>query len=268
MSNLIPVLKDNEFVLFQKMIYETAGINMSSAKKALVSGRLARRLKYYGLTSYGDYFDLLHSSNNGEFQMAVDLLTTNETFFFREPRHFDFLREEVLPAWRTGPRRVWSAACSSGEEAYTLAMMLAEHAPTKDWEIIGTDISTRVLEKARSGHYAIERAEKIPRPYLNNYCLKGVGKQEGTFLIERNLRERISFLHANLKQDLGKLGHFDLIFLRNVMIYFDLETKSEIVRRILPMLKPGGHFIVSHSESLNGISDALQVVRPSIYCKV
>lgn len=267
MPSYAPVLQDSEFALFQKMIYEAAGINMSSAKKALVSGRLARRLKHYGLSSYGDYFDLLHSSNNGEFQMAVDLLTTNETFFFREPKHFDFLRDEILPGWRSGQRRVWSAACSSGEEAYTLAMILAEHSPARDWEIIGTDISTRVLEKARSGHYAIERAAKIPEKYLTKYCLKGVGKQEGTFIIEQSLRNRLTFSHANLKQDLTALGKFDVIFLRNVMIYFDMETKCSIVRGLLPMLKNGGYFIVSHSESLNGISDELKVIRPSIYRK-
>ena len=163
------VLKDNEFALFQKMIYETAGINMSPAKKALVSGRLAKRVKHFGLSSYGEYFKLLSNTTTGEFQTAVDLLTTNETFFFREPKHFDFLRERVLPHWRNGQRRVWSAASSSGEEAYTLAMVLAEHTPTRDWEIVGTDISTRVLEKARSGHYPMERTKNIPQDFLKKY---------------------------------------------------------------------------------------------------
>ena len=265
--NDAPVLKDKEFILFQKMIYERAGISMSDAKKALVSGRLTKRVKHFGLASFEEYFHLINTAANGEMQMAVDLLTTNETFFFREPKHFDFLQETVLPAWRTGPRRVWSAACSSGEEAYTLAMMLAEHSPTDAWEIIGTDISTRVLEKARSGHYPIERAERIPSNYLTKYCLKGVGPQDGTFIMERCLRGRVNFLHANLKQDLRKLGKFDVIFLRNVMIYFDMETKREVVAQMLPQLKPGGYFVVSHSESLNGITDDLKLIRPSIYCK-
>lgn len=263
----IPTLKDKEFTLFQKMIYDRAGINLSNAKQALVSGRLSKRVKHYGLSSFEEYFHLITTAANGEMQTAVDLLTTNETFFFREPKHFDFLRDSVLPGWRTGPRRVWSAACSSGEEAYTLAMMIAEHAPTSSWEIVGTDISMRVLEKARAGHYPIERAEKIPRNYLTKYCLKGVGSQEGTFLLERSLRERANFVHANLQEDLRKLGTFDVIFLRNVMIYFDMETKCKVVAQILPLLKPGGFFIVSHSESLNGITDNLKLVSPSIYCK-
>lgn len=263
----MPVLKDHEFTLFQKLIYETAGIHMTSAKKALISGRLSKRVKHFGLTSYSEYFDLLKTSANGELQTAVDLLTTNETFFFREPKHFDFLREQVLPGWRTGPRRIWSAASSSGEEAYTLAMVTAEHAPTESWEIVGTDISTRVLERARAGQYPIERANNIPKNYLTKYCLKGTGSQEGTFIICRELRARAGFVHANLQTDLTRLGSFDVIFLRNVLIYFDLETKQRVVARLIRQLKPGGHLMVGHSESLNGVTDAVRVVVPSVYRK-
>lgn len=263
----VPALTDNEFGLFRKMIYETAGINLSDAKKALVSGRLAKRIKHYNLASYGDYFSLVKSNAHGEFQTAVDLLTTNETFFFREPKHFDFLRDKVLPSWSGGQLRVWSAASSSGEEAYTLAMMLAEHAATDAWEIVGTDISTRVLERARAGQYPLEDTEDIPRRYLTKYCLKGVGSQEGTFLIGRELRQRASFLHANLQQDLTKLGYFDIIFLRNVLIYFDVETKQRVVSRVISRLRSGGYLMVGHSESLNGITNELKVVLPSIYRK-
>lgn len=263
-----PVLKDNEFNLFQKLIYDTAGIHMTIAKKPLVSGRLAKRLRHHGLVSYSDYFQLLTAANSPELQMAVDLLTTNETFFFREPKHFDFLRERILPGWRGGgARRVWSAASSSGEEAYTLAMLLAEHAPGQDWEIVGTDISTRVLEKARTGHYPIERAKNIPQQYLSAYCLKGTGSQDGTFLIGKSLRERVKFVHGNLKTDMASLGSFDLIMLRNVLIYFDLATKQQVVSRLVRQLKPGGHLMVGHSESLNGVTDAVQVVVPSVYRK-
>jgi chemotaxis protein methyltransferase CheR len=261
------VLKDSEFVLFQKMIYETAGINMSPAKKALVSGRLAKRVKHYGLSSFGEYFKLLDGNKGGEFQTAVDLLTTNETFFFREPKHFDFLRERILPHWLSGARRIWSAASSSGEEAYTLAMVLAEHARTPDWEIVGTDISTRVLEKARSGHYLMERAKNVPELYLKKYCLKGTGSQDGTFLVGKELRQRVSFQHANLKQDLSKIGSFDLIMLRNVLIYFDIETKQQVVAQVLRRLKPGGYLMVGHSESLNGVNNEVTVIVPSVYRK-
>ena len=247
------------------MSYEIAGINLSDAKKALVSGRLSKRIKHYNLPSYADYFRLVKSNTHGELQTAVDLLTTNETFFFREPKHFDFLRDKILPTWSAGQRRVWSAASSSGEEAYTLAMMLAEHAPTDAWEISGTDISTRVLERARSAQYPLADAEDIPHKYLSKYCLKGIGSQDGTFIVTRELRRRVSFIHANLQQDLTKLGYFDVIFLRNVLIYFDVETKQRVVEKVLRRLKPGGFLIVGHSESLNGISDGLKIIQPSIY---
>lgn len=262
-----PILNDKEFTLFQQMIYETAGIHMTTAKKALVSGRLARRVKHFGLSSYMEYFDLLKTKANGEFQVAIDLLTTNETFFFREPKHFDFIRDRILPTWRTGSRRIWSAASSSGEEAYTLAMVLAEHSPIKSWEILGTDLSTRVLEKARNGQYPMSRIDNIPQNYLTRYCLKGVGSQEGTFLVANELRKRVSFVHANLKSDLTKLGSFDVIFLRNVLIYFDLETKKKVISNVLRQLKAGGYLMVGHSESLNGVTDAVESVRPAIYQK-
>jgi chemotaxis protein methyltransferase CheR len=261
----VPVLQDKEFALFKKMIYEIAGINMSDAKKALVSGRLAKRIKHFGLDSYGEYFKLLSSDPHNELQMAVDLLTTNETFFFREPKHFDFMRDRVLPSWYNGPRRLWSAASSSGEEAYTMAMILAEHSPTKNWEIVGTDICTQVLERARNGKYPMPRAKNIPRSYLTSYCLKGIGSQEGTFVVGKELRERVSFIHANLKGDLSKLGSFDVIFLRNVLIYFDIPTKQQVVDRLVCHLKPGGFLVIGHSESLNGITNAVSMVVPSVY---
>lgn len=264
-------ITDDEFAQFQKLIFNIAGISMSAAKKPLVGGRLAKRIKHYGLASYADYFRFLTKGGNGEeVQVAVDLLTTNETYFFREPKHFDFLRQQILPAAkRGGTFRVWSAACSSGEEPYSIAMILADVLDDGAWEIVASDLSLRVLERARSGHYAMERAEKIPRASLAKYCLKGVAEQEGTFLINRKLRERIRFMQINLNSALPKLGEFDVIFLRNVMIYFDMETKRQVVGRLLPLLKPGGHFLVSHSESLNGIvDDELKTVAPSIYRKV
>lgn len=261
------VLTDKEFALFQKMIYDIAGINLSNAKKALVSGRLAKRVKHYDLKSYGDYFSLLSHSPQGELQTAVDLLTTNETFFFREPKHFDFLRDNILPSWRGDTLRVWSAASSTGEEAYTLSMILAEHALTNNWEIVGTDISTRVIERASRGHYPIERAQKIPREYLTKYCLKGRGSQEGTFIIDKPIRNRVKFVHANLKESQSRLGSFDVIFLRNVLIYFDMETKQHVLSQLIQRLKNGGYLLIGHSESLNGINHHLDNIAPSIYRK-
>ncbi|MEB0040802.1 MULTISPECIES: protein-glutamate O-methyltransferase CheR [unclassified Pseudomonas] len=262
-------LNDREFDQFQTWLYRTSGINLSPAKKALVAGRLFKRLKHYQLDSYGDYFTLIMGNQNTpELQIALDLLTTNETYFFREPKHFDFLRQEVLTKARPGQLfRVWSAASSSGEEPYSLAMTLAEGLGTTPWEVVGSDISTQVLLTARNGHYPMERARTLPQPLLVKYCLKGTGSQDGTFLIGKALRNRVNFIQVNLNEALPNLGEFDVIFLRNVMIYFDQDTKRKVVARIFPLLKPGGHLIISHSESLNGVSDALKMVTPSIYRK-
>ncbi|BAL26479.1 protein-glutamate O-methyltransferase CheR [Azoarcus sp. KH32C] len=262
-------LSDAEFVQFQRMLHRLAGIHLGPEKKALVCGRLNKRLKHHGLDSYGGYLRLLGSGREPqELQTALDLLTTNETYFFREPRHFALLRDRILPARRPGASfRVWSAACSSGEEPYSLAMLLADRLGDAPWEIVASDISTRVLAQARSGHYAIERADNIPRPYLKAYCLKGIGAQDGTFLIDRGLRSRIDFRQVNLNERLPQFGCFDVIFLRNVMIYFDVETKRQVVQRLLGALRPGGYLLVGHSESLNGINDHVEPVVPSVYRK-
>lgn len=263
------VLNEQEFSQFQTMLYDIAGISLSPAKKALVSGRLARRLQHYGLNSYGDYFQLLgRAETKPELQIAIDLLTTNETYFFREAKHFDLLRDTILPQISgQRPVRIWSGACSSGEEVYTIAMVMAEVLGDRAWEIVGSDISTRMLERARAGHYPLERTEDIPAHYLSRYCLKGVGSQAGTFLVERALRQRVQIMQINLNTTLPRLGEFDVIFLRNVMIYFDQKTKQQVVQRMLPLLRSGGYFLVSHSESLNGITNALHLVSPSVYRK-
>lgn len=262
-------ISDAEFTQFQRFIFDEAGISMADAKKTLVSGRLSKRLSVHGLESYGEYFKLLSSGRHpGEMQMAVDLLTTNETYFFRETKHFDFFREQALAA-RSRPQafRVWSAASSSGEEAYSLAMVLADCLQTTPWDIVGTDISTRVLEGARRGLYPMERARHLPDAYQRRFCLKGTGPYEGQLLIERSLRSKVNFRQVNLNEPLPELGQFDIIFLRNVMIYFNLETKRQVVARVLAALKPGGYFCVGHSETLNDISKAVQMVAPSIYRK-
>ncbi|MEW5755491.1 MAG: protein-glutamate O-methyltransferase CheR [Pseudomonadota bacterium] len=266
MTDAAPI-SELEFQQFQRFIYDAAGISMSSAKKALVSGRLASRLKVHNCASYGEYFRLVMSGGS-EFQVAVDLLTTNETYFFREPKHFEFLRNTILPALPSGRAvRVWSAASSSGEEPYTLAMVLDDALRGRPWEVFGSDISTRVLERAQTGHYVMERGRDIPPDILSRYCLKGVGPNEGTFLVARELRNRVKFAQINLNQPLPSVGEFDVIFLRNVMIYFNVETKRQVVARLLGALRSGGYFIISHSESLNGINETLKVVKPSIYRK-
>lgn len=265
----LPQLKDAEFSKFKSWLYGATGINLTSAKKALVAGRLQKRITHYQLKSYGEYFDLIMSKTaTVELQMAIDLLTTNETYFFREPKHFDFLRQNILPhIVPARPFRIWSAASSSGEEAYSIAMTLADQLTTTQWEVFGSDISIQVLQIANNAHYPMTRASNIPKHLLSEYCLKGVGNQDGTFLISRDLRNRVSFAQINLNEALPNVGEFDVIFLRNVMIYFDQETKRKVVARMLPKLKSGGYFFVSHSESLNGVTDALKVILPSVYRK-
>jgi len=262
-------ISDQEFSQFQKLLHQLAGIHLSAEKKAMVCGRLAKRLVQHGIDSYGEYFQMLTAGNNAtELQVALDLLTTNETYFFREPKHFAFLRDKVLPAHKPGRSfRAWSAACSSGEEPYSIAMLLADHFGDVPWEVLASDISSRMLEKARTGHYPLERTDGISREHLSRYCLKGIGPQQGTLLIERKLRERVNFQQVNLSKALPALGEFDLILLRNVMIYFNLDTKREVMRRLLPLLRPGGYFLIGHSETLNGVVDGIRMLTPSIYQK-
>jgi chemotaxis protein methyltransferase CheR len=266
-------ISQDEFNRFQRFIFDIAGIAMQDSKKALVSGRLAKRLQHYALPSYDAYFNLLSDGRHpDEVQMAVDLLTTNETYFFREARHFELLRAEAQAARarsRAGaPLRIWSAACSSGEEPYSMAMVLADVLGNAPWDVVASDISTRVLGRARTGHYPLERASHVPQDYLRRYCLKGIREQHGTLLVERALRQRIQFRQVNLNTDLpADLGTFDMIFLRNVMIYFNGDTKRQVVARVTARLKPGGTFIIGHSESLHEVSDSLVPVVPSVYRK-
>jgi len=262
-------ISDHEFSQFQRFIYDAAGITLSSAKKALVGGRLAKRLQHCEVGSYSEYFQLLSSgSAPAEVQMAVDLLTTNETYFFREAKHFDFLKEQVLSAAKSAlPFRVWSAASSTGEEAYSIAMVLADRLDGRAWEVIGSDISARVLQRARAGHYSTERTTHIPPGYLKRFCLKGTGTQQGTLLVERALRNRVQFTKVNLNETLPPMGEFDIIFLRNVMIYFNADTKRQVIARLISQLKPGGYFLVGHSETLNDLTTAVKAVAPSIYRK-
>jgi chemotaxis protein methyltransferase CheR len=262
-------MSDAEFAQFRSFIYEAAGISLNSAKRAMVAGRLAARLPACRVKSYGEYLRLLTSGRSPlELQTAVDLLTTNETYFFREPKHFEFLRsiltDQRLPR---PPLRVWSAAGSTGEEAYSIAMLLEDCLPGSAWEVLASDISTRVLERARSGHYSMARTQHMPPGYLRRFCLNGVGPQQGTLLIERSLRSRVRFLQINLNKPLPALGTFDVVFLRNVLIYFDLDTKRQVVQRVVNTLKPGGWLFVGHTESLTGVCDTLERASPAIFRK-
>ena len=262
-------INDVEFKRLSSLLYDIAGITLSDAKKVLLTGRLSKRLTALKLDTYTQYFKYVTDvANTDELSFMVDLLTTNETYFFREPQHFEFLKQISPSTHKQGqPFRVWSAAASIGAEAYTIAMVLADKLGEGGaWEILGTDISNSVLKQARHGHYRMNEAENIPQNYLKKYCLKGKGDQEGTFLIDKKLRQHVRFEQMNLNvEGMRKTGEFDVIFLRNVMIYFDIPTKQRVIANLIPCLKNSGYLIVGHSESLNGITNALTQEKPTIY---
>lgn len=263
-------INDREYAQIQAFIFDAVGIALGPSKKHLVTGRLEKRLRHHHCGSYSDYLRLLSDPREAaEAQQAIDLLTTNETYFFREPKHFDLLATEAREARQEGRAlRVWSAACSSGEEPYSIAMVLDDTQPGQRWEVVASDISSRVLQRARIGHYPDSRTTHIPPAYLSRYCLRGTGTQSGTLLIQRELRDRVQFMQINLDRTLPRIGVFDVVFLRNVMIYFNLETKRRVVQRLLPVLRPGGLLLIGHSESLHDISAELVPVRPSVYRRV
>jgi chemotaxis protein methyltransferase CheR len=267
----------DEYEFIRQLVYERSRINLGPDKTELVSSRVAKRLRVLRLSSFGEYCDLLRSPV-GEEEMTdlLDVISTNVTDFFREAEHLRYLAEKVLPEWQnTMSRRaesvfrVWSAACSSGEEPYTLAIVLAEffrENTPRDWQVAASDISTRMLEKGRQGIYQLERV-KLPQPeWLSRYFQRGTGDYEGCCRVKPLLRERVQFRHQNLVQwPYPFTDRFQVIFCRNVMIYFDRPTQEQLIARLRDQLTPGGHLFVGHSESLVGLEHGLKCVRPSIY---
>jgi chemotaxis protein methyltransferase CheR len=270
------LIDDRDFRLFQGLVHREAGIWLAPVKKALLAGRLAKRLRALGMGDYRDYFARVEADPAERVRM-LDCLCTNETHFFREPRHFEFLAGQVFPRWRAEagdgvrPRRarVWSAACSTGEEAYSLAMsLLAAFPPGSGWdlEVLATDLSTRVLEKARAAVWPLEKSREIPPAHLKAWMLRGVGAQEGLMKAGPEVRTPVSFQRLNLN-DPGwpALGRFDLVFCRNVLIYFDPPTKERVVGHLLDHLAPGGLLFLGHAESLSGMGHRVQAVIPTVY---
>jgi chemotaxis protein methyltransferase CheR len=257
-------ITDAEYARFQAFVRDATGINLTDVKKALVVARLGSRVRLRNTRTFAAYYKLLTDpAETEEFQTAIDLITTNETSFFREPAHFELLKEVAHRA--RGPFRVWSAASSSGEEAYSIAMVLADTLGNAEWDILGTDISSRVLERARKGLYPLERSGSIPQDYLHRYCLRGRDQYEGQFLIGKSLRERTRFLQVNLCAPLPELGRFDVVFLRNILIYFELPQKRTVVESLLGAMKPEALLITGHSESLNGVTNRVASLRPTVY---
>jgi chemotaxis protein methyltransferase CheR len=265
---------DYEFI--RQLVYDRSRINLGHDKVELVSSRLRKRLRTLNFKDFSPYLDLLRSrAGEEELTDLLDVISTNVTDFFREPAHFQFLETIALPEWqrakdrKPGDRfRVWSAACSSGEEPYTLAITLAEYAsanPGFDWEITASDLSTRMLDRASEAVYRLERIQ-LPRPeWLRRYFQRGTGKFEGHARVKNELREKVTFAHQNLMEPYPFSQKFDVIFCRNVMIYFDRNTQETLVPRLRSQLGPHGYLFVGHSESLIGVDKALKIVRPSIY---
>lgn len=244
-----------------------SGIHLNDSKKQLVVGRLSKRLRHLNIPDYDAYYETCLSSFD-ELQIMINTLTTNETSFFREQHHFDFLRQYILPHVKHAPFRVWSAAASIGAEGYSIAMELDDVLTPEgiSWEVVGTDINTEVIENASKGLYAMRFAEQIPSEYLKCYCLKGMGSHEGEFLIGDYLREKVSFSCANLMVPVDpELGKFDVIFLRNMLIYFDQENRKRIVNHVLKALNPNGYLFIGHAESITHLGMKIRQVRPTIY---
>jgi chemotaxis protein methyltransferase CheR len=249
------------------MFEKVSGIRLGAPKKPLVEGRLQRLAQQAGQPNLDRYVEqLLQNNDPDELTKVIDKLTTNETYFFREPQHFDFLARWLRANPPRDTFRVWSAASSSGEEAYSIAMLLADVLGQRPWEVVGTDLSTAVVDSARRALYPMERARHTPPDYLKRFCLRGQGEYAGQLLVQRTLRDRVTFRCANLMQPLpSDLGKFDVIFLRNVLIYFDAPAKARIVNRVVAHLHDHGHLFTGHAESLGNLDIRLRTVQPAVY---
>jgi chemotaxis protein methyltransferase CheR len=262
-----------EYEFIRQLVYEHSRINLGAEKKALVAARVMKRLRALKLPDFDIYFQYLRSSKGRqEAPLLVEAISTNHTQFFRESRHFDFLKNVIVPKWRAhgpGAVRVWSAAGSSGEEPYTIAIVLAEALGLKsDWRILATDISMRMLDLGRNAIYSADRLTHVPPEMQRRYFQRGVGASEGQYRVKEELRRRVEFVQLNLLQPHYPFAtEFDLILCRNVMIYFDRETQQTLIEKMTPYLVGGGYLMVGHSESLNGIRHRLSVVEPAIYQK-
>ena len=269
-------ITDVEFRQLREFIHAHTGIALSQHKRALVCSRLAKRLRHHGLQHYADYYALLTQADpeGQELVAMINSITTNKTDFFREPHHYRFLAEEVFPAYRHNPNRerpmrIWSAAASTGEEAYSLAMTALETMPSfneMDIRILATDIDTDVLSRAESGIYTIEQAKHIPQALLQRYFLKGQGTCAGEVLAKPILKALIRFNWLNLQSDPWPMHlPFDVILCRNVLIYFDKPTQLKMFQRLGAMLKKGGYLMLGHSEAIHGLSDMFRAAGHSIY---
>ena len=257
------------------LVYDRCRIRLNEGKQPMIQARLGSRLRRLGLSRMSDYCNYLRvQGHEEEVTHVVDALTTNYTSFLREPEHYRFMIDEAVPALtRSGQRQfsVWSAACATGEEPYTIAFHLAEHFPLDmgwDWRVTGTDISWRALGKARDGIYAMDRVERLPQPWVKRYFQRGEGPQEGFCRVKPGLAGRVDLMHGNLTVPLRFHRPFEVIYCRNVLIYFDPHTQRQVIENLLRWLVPGGYLMIGCSESLIASPESLRCVKPSIYQKL
>lgn len=275
-ARTIPDLAAEEFHLFQALVLRESGIHLGEKNRAMLVSRLWRRLRALELNSFSAYYRQVKADPE-ELVRMLDCICTNETHFFREPAAFDCLRQHVFPEWREAGEanersqtiRVWSAACSTGEEPYSLAMMLlSEFPPSEGWnvEVIGTDLSTKVLARAATGIWPAEKIKGVPLEYQRTFLLKGFGPDKGKIKAVDELRRVVRFQRMNLNREPYPIsGPFDLIFCRNVIIYFQWDTKLEVVNRLGNFLAPNGYLFLGHAESLHGVTDELESVVPKVF---
>jgi len=270
-------LTDGDFERISRLVYDQCGINLQEGKKELVRARLGKRMRTGQFRSFRDYYQYVVQDASGEEMVhLLDSISTNFTYFFREEKHFEFLRSNFLPELmatrkpKAGKIRVWSAGCSSGEEPYSLAITLLEVLQNSmGWtiEILGTDISTKVLKTAAAGIYPSERIRSVPQGLTKKYFLKGDRQWKEHVKVKDQVKQYVQFKRLNLKEPFHFKDPFDCIICRNVMIYFDKKTQAGLVNRFYDCLESGGVLMIGHSESLTGISHAFRYVRPTIYKK-
>lgn len=270
-------MEDSDFRTMSQFIYTQYGIKMPPAKRTLLESRLQKRLKLTGKASFRTYLEYVFTPQGQATELIpmVDAITTNKTGFFRGPDHFEYLHDTVLPSLlkgnKLGTLQCWSAACSTGEEPYTLAMVLNEariHNPALNYSILATDLSTQVLQRAAQAVYTEEQAAEIPLPMRRRYLLQSKDKLARQVRVNAVLREKVLFQRLNLMDDSYNTGiNFQIIFCRNVLIYFDRATQERVVQKLSERLEPGGYLFIGHSESLTQMDIPLQQVRPTIFRK-
>ncbi|OFX75677.1 MAG: chemotaxis protein CheR [Bacteroidetes bacterium GWE2_29_8] len=279
-SNIYKAQMTNaDFDKLSKFIYTTLGIKMPDVKKLMLQSRLQKRLSELNFASYAEYISYVFSKEGqaNELTNLMDIVTTNKTDFFREPTHFEHLTQVILPEfinYYSGKRvlKVWSAGCSSGEEPYTLAIVLTEFAkknPNFDFSIYGTDISSRILNKAMIAVYGEDRISDIPIELKSKYFLKSKDRIKKTVRVVTELRNKVKFERLNfMDSNYSSVNElFDIIFCRNVLIYFDRDTQESVINKLASKLKTGGYFFLGHSESITNMKVPLKHIKPTIFAK-